>query len=44
MSLERFFGEENLCIFKVLLEYLKRIESIRNGCDKVFISYLKFYK
>lgn len=44
MSLERFPGEENLCIFKALSEYLKRTESIRNGCDKVFISYLKPHK
>jgi hypothetical protein len=44
MTLSKFPDEEKLCIFKCLSEYLKRTEDIRNGCDKVFISYLKPHK
>lgn len=44
MTLEKFPSEEKLCIFHSLTEYLKRTDGLRNGCDKVFISFLKPHK
>ena len=44
MALEKFPSEEKLCIFHSLTEYLKRTDGLRNGCDKVFISFLRPHK
>ena len=44
IELKPFPNDINICVVHALEEYLERTESIREGCDKLFLSYLKPHK